>query len=74
VKEWLTAAGITEGPVLRRVGKGSKVLPDRLRPRSVAFIVKAHATRLGLHAQKTKFTLNRFRPWLHQPKAGITAA
>jgi hypothetical protein len=32
------------------VGKGGKVLPDRLRVQSVAFIVKAYAARLGLDA------------------------
>jgi hypothetical protein len=32
------------------LGKGGKVLPDRLRAQSVAFIVKAYAARLGLDA------------------------
>jgi integrase len=50
VKDWLTAAGITEGPVFRRVGKGGGPLSDRLSPQSVALIVKAYATRLGLDA------------------------
>jgi hypothetical protein len=50
VKNWLAAAGITEGALFRRVGKGGKVLPDRLRAQSVAFIVKAYAARLGLDA------------------------
>jgi hypothetical protein len=48
VKDWLADAGITEGPLFRRVGKGGKVLPDRLRAQ--AFIVKAYAARLGLDA------------------------
>jgi hypothetical protein len=39
VREWLAAAGITEGPVL---------LPGRLIAQSVALIVKAYAARLGL--------------------------
>jgi site-specific recombinase XerD len=51
VRDWLAVAGITEGAVFRRVGKGGKVLPDRLRAQSVAFIVKAHAARLGLDAE-----------------------
>jgi site-specific recombinase XerD len=50
VRDWVTAAGITEGPLFRRVGKGDKVLPDRLRAQSVACIVKAYAARLGLDA------------------------
>jgi site-specific recombinase XerD len=50
VKDWLSAAGITEGALFRRVGKGGKVLPDRLRAQAVAFIVKAYAARLGLDA------------------------
>jgi site-specific recombinase XerD len=50
VRDWLAAAGITEGPLFRRVGKGGKVLSDRLRAQSVAFIVKAYAARLGLDA------------------------
>jgi hypothetical protein len=50
VKDRLSAAGITEGALFRRVGKGGKVLPDRLRAQSVAFIVKAYAARLGLDA------------------------
>jgi site-specific recombinase XerD len=48
VKDWLPAAGITEGPVFRPVGKGGRLLPKRLTPQSVAIIVKAYAARLGL--------------------------
>jgi site-specific recombinase XerD len=50
VRDWLAAAGITEGPVFRRVNKGGRLLPDRLRAQSVALIVKACAARLGLDA------------------------
>jgi integrase len=50
VKDWLSAAGITEGALFRWVGKGGRVLPDRLRAQSVAFIVNAYAARLGLDA------------------------
>jgi integrase len=50
VKDWLAAAGLTDGPVFRRVGKGGRLLPDRLAAQSVAFIVKAYAGRLGLDA------------------------
>lgn len=31
VKAWLTASGITEGPVFRSVNRGGRVLPDALR-------------------------------------------
>jgi site-specific recombinase XerD len=48
LKAWLSAAGITEGAIFRRVNKGSKVLPERLTAQSVALIVKAHARRAGL--------------------------
>ncbi len=45
---WLDAAGVTAGPVFRRVSKGQRALPGRLTDRSVADIVKAHASRVGL--------------------------
>jgi hypothetical protein len=38
------------GALFHRLGKGGKVLPDRLRAQSLAFIVKAYAARLGLDA------------------------
>lgn len=44
---WLTAAGITSGPVFRSIRKGGKV-GERLTDRSVANIVKHHAERVGL--------------------------
>jgi hypothetical protein len=44
------AAGITDGPLFRRVNKGGRPLPDRLTAQSVAIIVKAYAARLGLDA------------------------
>jgi integrase len=51
VKDWLAAAGITEGPLFRRVNKGGRLLPDRLAAQSVALIVKAYAARLGLDVE-----------------------
>jgi site-specific recombinase XerD len=48
MKDWLAAASITEGPVFRPVGKGGRLLPNRLTPQSVALIVKAYAARLRL--------------------------
>jgi hypothetical protein len=48
VKDWLVAAGISDGPVFRPVGKGGKLCPSRLSPQNVALIVKTYAARLGL--------------------------
>jgi site-specific recombinase XerD len=45
---WLTAAGISDGPVFRPITKGGRVRPTRLTDRSVATIVKYHAEPLGL--------------------------
>jgi site-specific recombinase XerD len=48
VKAWLSASGITSGPVFRSVNRGGRVLPDALTDRSVALIVKNYAERAGL--------------------------
>ena len=49
LKDWLRAAGITEGPVFRPIRRGGSVVePDRLTDRSVGNIVKAHAEAVGL--------------------------
>jgi hypothetical protein len=48
IRDCLSAAGITGGPVFRRVGKGGSLIPDRLTSKSVALIVKAYAARLRL--------------------------
>ena len=49
MKEWLTAAGIEDGPVFRPVSRSAKVRGDaRLTDKSVADIVKAYAARIGL--------------------------
>lgn len=51
LREWLAAAAITEGPVFRPIGKGSKrILPTRLTDRSVASIVKKYAAAVGFDA------------------------
>jgi len=46
LQAWLTAAGITEGPIFRRV-QGQRAGSNRLSSRIVADIVKAAAKRLG---------------------------
>jgi site-specific recombinase XerD len=48
LKAWLAAAGILEGPIFRPIDKAGKVRPRRMTDQSVALIVKAHATRVGL--------------------------
>ncbi len=50
VREWLRAANITEGPVFRPINKAGRVLDARLTGRSVANVVKARATKVGLKA------------------------
>jgi site-specific recombinase XerD len=47
VKEWLEAAGITEGPIFRSIKKGGLVTSDRLSDRSVAQIIKLRAEAAG---------------------------
>ena len=47
---WSEVATISTGPVFRPIGKGGKLKTTRLTDRSVANIVKAHATRIGLEA------------------------
>ena len=50
VKEWLSAAGITSGPVFRPVSRSGRVRGDaRLTDQSVADIVKAYAALVGLN-------------------------
>jgi len=46
--DWLRAAGITDGPVFRTLGKGGRVLPRALTDRSVADVVKRRAAQAGL--------------------------
>jgi len=48
LKAWLEVARITEGPVFRPIAKGGHVQNARLTDRSIATIIKASATRVGL--------------------------
>jgi integrase len=50
VLEWLSASGITEGPVFRSIRKGDHVTDRRLSAKTVCAIVKKHADKLGLNA------------------------
>jgi site-specific recombinase XerD len=49
-REWLKAAGITRGPIFRAISKNGRVLARRLSDRAVAYVVKAHARKVGLDA------------------------
>jgi site-specific recombinase XerD len=51
LRAWLAAAGITDGPVFRRLGKGRRVLAEALAPEAVADVVKARAAAVGLAAE-----------------------
>ena len=48
LKDWLEAARIADGPILRPIRKGGKVEAKRLSARSVANIIKAHVEAVGL--------------------------
>jgi integrase len=47
---WLDAAGISGGPLFRRVSRTGRALPYRLTDSAVAVIVKDYARRAGLRA------------------------
>jgi integrase len=50
VKEWMSAGGITSGPLFRRIRnrKAQRVMPDRLHHQAVSLVVKQHIRELGL--------------------------
>jgi site-specific recombinase XerD len=48
VQDWLVAAGITAGPIFRRVGRGGRVSVEALAADSVPDVVKAYALATGL--------------------------
>ena len=50
VREWLTAAGVSEGPVFRAVDRHGRVSPRPLVPETVGRIVQAYAARAGYDA------------------------
>jgi integrase len=50
LREWLNAAGIESGPIFRPINKVAIVSNNRLTDRTVANIVKAYASRVGLDA------------------------
>ncbi len=44
---WMKTAGITEGPLFRRMAKGGKVLSHGLTPHSIGAVVKNYAKLAG---------------------------
>ena len=48
VRDWLEAAGITEGPVFRAISRHGRISPDALTPQVVALVVKRYAALAGL--------------------------
>jgi site-specific recombinase XerD len=50
VQAWLSAAGITEGPVFRTITRGGHIGDVALAAEGVADLVKAYAKRVGLDA------------------------
>jgi hypothetical protein len=48
VQQWLAAAEISSGPILRPVVKGQRILPMALTPCSVANIIKGYCEAIGL--------------------------
>lgn len=52
VLDYLKAAAITEGPLFRAIDKGGNIAGDRLRPQSVALVIKARARAVRLASAK----------------------
>lgn len=49
LQEWLESAGITSGPIFRRVDKGGNVYSDALSDKAVALIIKKKVKAVGLN-------------------------
>ncbi|WHO22644.1 site-specific integrase [Agrobacterium tumefaciens] len=47
LKEWLTASGITSGPIFRRFKRGDRLTDETLTDQAVALIVKKYADAAG---------------------------
>jgi integrase len=48
VMDWLSSAGITRGPVFRRMGRGGRVFSAALSPYSIGQVVKRYVEAAGL--------------------------
>lgn len=51
LQEWINAAGLSTGPLFRRIRKGDCVREDRLTAQSVSLLIKHHAKAAGIDAQ-----------------------
>ncbi len=51
VRAWLDAAGITEGPVFRRIRKNGRIGDDALNAETLVRILKDHAERAGFRPE-----------------------
>ncbi len=51
MNSWLEVAGITEGPVFRRMRRGGVVSDDALSPQGIAQVVKRYAEKAGYNPQ-----------------------
>ena len=52
IREWLSAANITTGPIFRPISRGDNVQRDSLTAQSVALIVKRYADAAGMDVSK----------------------
>jgi site-specific recombinase XerD len=73
LREWLQAAGITAGPVFRRVARGGHV-GERLTAQSVALVLKAACRAAGLDIDKYSGHSLRAGMVTQAAKNGVTVA
>ena len=52
LQQWITAAGITEGPIFRGVNRHGVIAETALTPQAVALVVKERAQAVGLDSAK----------------------
>lgn len=52
LEEWLHAAGITSGPIFRRINRGDHLTDEALTAQSVALVVKKYADAAGLDVER----------------------
>jgi integrase len=52
LREWQEQAGISEGPLFRRLGKGGRVFEQAISPHSIAQMVKRYAASGRLQAEE----------------------
>ncbi len=52
VNDWMASAGITTGPIFRRMGRGERVFPQALTPFSIGQVVKRYVKAAGLDSSE----------------------